>query len=642
MPHMSRRFLALALLGLAPLARAADPVSVQIRQFGLGGSYSKQADATWVQVELRNNPGRPILLELVVTEPDLGREAEPLTGTFTLPVQLSPGESRVLDLPIPISEGGLPVVFVDVRDANGVSVGRDARLIGKPTVDRLIALLCTTPELCRSIHQTILLSGSAEEQARKARNNRLVPLTEPPPAWWAYPPGSTVILAEPLARLSPVQRDALELFLRRGATVVLLEDQLADSSSTAGGSTRFLAPYREKPPDAKLHSVGSGSLIRFSSASSADFALYFRALGFSEYVPPEIRRQAERFSSGEFSWNTGITPQSWAFDRLATSFRFPSFLELLLWILGYLLLAGLLNFLLLRRLGRPDWAWITIPAFAILFSVVLYVSSARNRPREFRLDQLAVFEMDNLSPLAVSSFSLRISAPERSAVHPVVSGEVIRVPDPRNNYVGDHNLQNLADLEVRDPKTHLAPEWDTSLLLRMWSYRDLFFEGFRRFPGTLRRDSSGVLHNDTGLSFQKALLVNKESVYVLGPLRAGASADLSHAQRQPYQQEVGRRIESRRSYPGPPFRIRSRRQQDGNLSATELQRFDGEWRELSRQPFSLLELIRGWPSEFDDVFSDTKAIFFGFSEEPPTAELRGISAARKSYSLTIVTFQDWP
>jgi hypothetical protein len=61
------------------------------------------------------------------------------------------------------------------------------------------------------------------------------------------------------------------------------------------------------------------------------------------------------------------------------------------------------------------------------------------------------------------------------------------------------------------------------------------------------------------------------------------------------------------------------------------------------QPFSLLELIRGWSKHGNDVFSQTKAVLFGLSREATVgASLRDRSPDRKSYSLTIVAFEEWP
>ena len=74
-----------------------------------------------------------------------------------------------------------------------------------------------------------------------------------------------------------------------------------------------------------------------------------------------------------------------------------------------------------------------------------------------------------------------------------------------------------------------------------------------------------------------------------------------------------------------------------------MKRYDEEFKELPFEPFSLLELIRGWPRQGGDVFSETKAAFFGLSKEATLgAALRGRSPDHKAYSLTVGTCGEWP
>src|SRR5260370_8410497 len=103
-----------------------------------------------------------------------------------------------------------------------------------------------------------------------------------------------------------------------------------------------------------------------------------------------------------------------------TSFRFPSFLEILLWMIGYLLVVGIVNFVFLRRFDRPEWGWLTIPAIAIFASVLLYGTSARHRPRNFNLDDMVVYRMGTLSSLATPDANLPPSSPPPSTVTPLI------------------------------------------------------------------------------------------------------------------------------------------------------------------------------------------------------------------------------
>jgi hypothetical protein len=653
---MQRRigFSLFLLAALSSACRAGDSVVVKIKEFGLEGLYSTNTGSTLVEVEARNVTDGPLSLNLSVAELNLDAEALPASETMDIPLTLARGEVRTFNVPLHVFPLDHGVIFVEARDAAGRILGRAGRRVGQNTQGGLIALLCASPEVCRSLQQSILLSGTAEEQTRKSQNVRFVQLAEPPSVDWAYWPASTVVVALPIARLSAAQRQALEIYMHGGGTLVLLEDQVADgpsllsaSSNTSSrasardlGSARFLELYRARAKEGQAVPVGDGKLISFRSISSQSFADYFRPIGFSGDTPPELRRRLldER---GSQVWGQRADERQWLMRRLGTSFRFPTFLELLLWIVGYLILVGVVNFVVLRRIGRPEWGWISIPALAILFSLFLYMVSARNHPRNFGLDEIVEYRMDPSSPIGLLQARVRVSAPVRSSVEPVLpAGLNYEYAQRQSDLSNEGLLAQVAGEGIR--KITLDDTWETQFTLRRWSFRDIDFQGHRLFAGCIYRDASGHFHNDSGLHYRQAIVVDRDDVFLLGDFPSGAVVDLGHVQRLPYAQETGRQLPNNQAYPGPPFAFH---QTEGGWHSSEeqLRLYANEQKSLIDQPFSLLELIRGWSPVGADVFADTKAVFFGLSTDAALgASLRDRSPEHKTFSLTIVTFKEWP
>jgi len=658
----SRATLLLFLLtGVAPASRSADAISLKIRQVGLENVYSLGNSPTLISFDARNSTTQSIPIALLVDEVSLENDTTSVTTSITLPLVLSPGEERTFHVPLHIIPGNSRklVIYLEARDSGNLIVGRTARLVGPKPEGQVFGLICATPELCRSIQQSILLSGSPDEQTHKSQTLRMIQLSDPPSEGWAYAPANTVILAAPIARLSDGQRQALELFLRNGGNLVLIENQIADGVSSNPGtnpsSTKlslsdsnllcrnafFLELYRIRLPFGRPLRVGSGQLVRLPSITGKEFSTYFRPIGFSPSTPEETRRQFPRATA---DWQSGDFSQStWLMKRLGTSFRFPTFLEILLWLIGYLIVVGIFNFITLRRIGRPEWGWFTIPAIAILTSVLLYGTSARHRPRIFNLDDMVVYRMDNLSSLATADAKVRISSPRRSTVEPVVPSDWIYSP-PRNFstdiFDGSPILSNSAYVNG----FVLGKNWRASLALRKWSFTELNFTGSHRFAGTISRDAASRIHNDTGISFQQAILVDHTVVFVLGSFPAGETLDLSKVPRREFQKESGRSVGRLPQYPGPPFQFRNPAE-DRNRGFTEAEskQMNEEWDQLEAQPFSLLELLRGWSTTGDDIFADNKAVFFGLSDQATLGpSLQGQSPGRKSASLMVVTFGAWP
>jgi hypothetical protein len=661
---MRRRALSLFFLlaPIAPASRAADAISIKIRQVGLENFYSTNSSPTLVSFDVRNTTTQAIPISLLVDEVNLENDAASATTSITLPLVLSPGEERTFRVPLQINTGnsGKLVIYLEARDSSNFIVGRTARLLGPKTEGHILALICATPVLCRDIRQSILLSGSPDEQTYKSQSLRMLQLSDPPSEGWAYAPANTVILAAPIAHLSADQRDALELFARNGGTLVLIEDQIAGGISSkpgrelpkgnpslnglspASGNASLLDTYRAQLPFGHSVRVGSGRLIRLPSVVGKDFSDYFRPIGFSASTPEETRRQFAReappLAAADSSQST------WLMKRLGTGFRFPTFLEILLWMIGYLLAVGIFNFIILRRVGRPELGWFTIPAIAILTSVLLYGASARNRPRNFSLDDMVVYRMDDLSPLATSDAKLRISSPRRSTVEPVLPAEWIYSP-PRNfarNVDGPRRPVLNGSANVSG--FALGKTWKTTLTLRKWSFAELDFTGSHRFAGTVSRHATNRIRNDTGISFRQAILVDHNSIFLLGPFPAGETVDLANTPRREYRKESRRLMDQLLDYPGPPFQFRKPPAIGSEAyTAAEAKQMKEEWDNLPKQPFSLLELLRGWPASGDDVFVETKAVFFGLSDQATLgASLQGQSPDRKSAALVIVTFGAQP
>src|SRR5271165_2853570 len=570
----------LLLAALSSTSRAGDSVIVKIKEFGLGGLFSTNTLSTLVEVEAHNVTDGPLSLNLSVAELNLDAAALPASETMNIPVTLASGEARTFDVPLHVFPLDHGVIFVEARDAAGRILGRTGRRVVQNMQGGLIALLCVSPEICRSLQQTILLSGTAEEQTRKSQSVHFVQLADPPSVDWAYWPASTVIVALPIARLSAAQREALEIFMHRGGTLVLLEDQTADgfsllsassntSSGTAArvlGSARFLELYRARAKEGQYVPVGDGKLLSFRSPSSQSFADYFRPAGFSGDTPHElVRRWVDEHGSQALGQRAD--ERQWLMRRLGTSFRFPTFLELLLWIIGYLILVGVVNFVVLRRIGRPEWGWISIPALAILFSLFLYMVSARNHPRNFGLDEIVEYRMDPSSPIALLQARVRVSAPVRSSVAPVLpAGLNYEYAQRQSDLSNEGLIAQAAGEGIRE--ITLADTWQTQFTLRRWSFRDIDFQGHRVFAGKIYRDASGRFHNDSGLHYRQAIVVDRDDVFFLGEFPTGAVVDLGHAQRLPYTQETGRLLSNNEGYPGPPFAFHST---EGGWPASEEQ-----------------------------------------------------------------------
>jgi len=89
----------------------------------------------------------------------------------------------------------------------------------------------------------------------------------------------------------------------------------------------------------------------------------------------------------------------------------------------YLLLAGFVNYLVLKKFDKREWTWITIPALASVFVVLIYLTSFKTRPAEIISHQINVIEVMPGTSLAKITAVTGLFAPTHATYHLQLQGE---------------------------------------------------------------------------------------------------------------------------------------------------------------------------------------------------------------------------
>jgi hypothetical protein len=517
-------------------------------------------------------------------------------------VGLGPGERRLLD--VPLAGTGYAGLRVEVSArAGGVMLGTAQHALrgGRDVMvaHRLVGLLCVEDAVCRDAQSRVSFAGSDEDRVAKRRALRFVVVREPPAVWWGWAPAWTVLVARPAAGLGAEARAALETWARHGGRVVLVEDRVADAG--------FLAPYREGE-HGRAQPIGAGRIARTPSLADAALDALFTA--------PVVMAEEE---VGDHS--AGVVDRSelgWAVRRLARAPTFPSLGALGGALLAYIVVVGVVNFAVLRRLGRAEWAWVSVPALAVLFGAAFYAGAARHRPATFHVDEVALRWLDDRSDVAAVQETVRLSSAGRAAVRLAMAGDAV-LTGPR---LLVPEIQ-VAALGVPAPgpawSARLGPPLGLDVALAPWSFRDVALRGTRRLAGRVRLDGS-VLRNETGEAFAQALFVEPGGVYTLGALPVGAAVDLAGAAREPLAAHAGA------GWPYPHTLSGGGAPTRGRASAPPA------------GPFTLVELVRGWPDDGGRAFAARRGLFLGLGTTGALgAQVAGTATARAAHVVTIVS-----
>jgi hypothetical protein len=192
----------------APATAATGPVALEPI---VGPPRVAERIVTPVHVRLANPRAVSQSLDLRL---DVRREyTRTGAGRFTTRVELAPGESRLVMVPVMARPGD--DVEATALDAAGTPVGRDRRRIEHRGAADLVHLHCRQEPVCQTLQTRITFAGSDEDRVRKRRELGFEVLADLPVEWWGYGGSAAVVVASPLDRLSAAQLAALETYPSR-------------------------------------------------------------------------------------------------------------------------------------------------------------------------------------------------------------------------------------------------------------------------------------------------------------------------------------------------------------------------------------------------------------------------------------------
>lgn len=597
---MKRCALCLLAVLLPTVGRAQE--GLRIKEVGLQGYYIPDAP-TPVRIHLPALPDSQLIrLEFAVDSGSSDRRIGVLrTDRFWKQIQVRASEPIEIEVPLLLPRYERQTLHVIETDSAGRRIDeRDLDLGSLESVtggDSLIAIYCKEDRQCLDARAQISPIRSSEENANKT-GPKFAMFKEPRQNWWAYGAAQCVVLADSISDLTEEEEKALEYYLRDGGTLILLEKDVAN--------TRFLAAYRQGDPKAEAVLVGRGRLYRLTSLEAKDLG----KVPFNNVSAPLLVQRFVGFMGQQPGAQTFLS-------RIGVSFSFPRLPWLLLWLAFYILIIGVVNFAILRWLDRLEWGWITVCFVALLFAAGLYVTSSSRRPKNFTLDSVKVYWMDEHSGMALGDFGLRVSSPKRTQVTVSFNDDVVLASHAFSAQSGVEIGAEMTDTHRIEPgwQVQLGPPLEMRILMLRWSFSDFYMEGFHEFPGTVHWTSATRIKNETGQKFRQAIYLDFKANkrYTIPALAPGEETDLAAI----IPMEIWRKEKEK---------PKNEELEDALMA-----------RQPKREPFSVEELPY---SGFQ--FGPGDRVFVGLSDIPATSASLDVTVAPRQSLALIVVSMDQP
>jgi hypothetical protein len=203
------------------------------------------------------------------------------------------------------------------------------------------------------------------------------------------------------------------------------------------------------------------------------------------------------------------------------SLGLPSAWALLAFLIGYIIVVGPLNYLVLRRLQRLEWAWLTVPATVLVFAVGLYVIGFGLRDGQSQLNQVAIVQGSEGDSRGLATAFVGLFSPRRTSY---------TLAFPIETMVSEARTWNDLSNEIA-----VARQGDTGVevpdvLVDVGSFRTFMAEGAVNvslsIQSDLRSDTSqvaGQIRNTGSQALEDALIVRGTAYQTLGTISPGAS-----------------------------------------------------------------------------------------------------------------------
>lgn len=206
-------------------------------------------------------------------------------------------------------------------------------------------------------------------------------------------------------------------------------------------------------------------------------------------------------------------------------------------LIVYILLVGPVNYLILRRLRKLEWGWVTIPALTVMFSVGAFALGFNLRGSDVIVNQISILTFHANGTAAPMQTCVGIFSPARRAYTVNVPDRALLTPlSPDINPWGGGGMLAAGALDI----VQSDPAQVRGLQVDQWAMQAFQVESSApegwTIESALTLDGErirGTLVNRTGETLLDATLVYGNRYARLGNLAAGSSLSLDHVLQNP-------------------------------------------------------------------------------------------------------------
>lgn len=533
---------------------AAGAISL-VAEAGFEGYYKSQF---WLPVQVTAANSGPAVEGEIRVVVDNSVTSDPLV--YNTPISLPTQSNKRVTLLLNVANSGVPAYAVELLDEDGTVVARTlTNNLRMEAFDNLLYGVVSTD------------AGELDflENVRGGRSDAAVAfldIEDLPPVAAAWNALDIVLFNDvDTGQLTAEQLQALQSWVSTGGQLIvsggpgwqktaaafgdMLPVTLSGSESAAdlpALSSALGFPFRDPGPYLlAASSLRSGELLYhqdglplLASHRWGRGTVYFLALDpklapLLDWDGTEVLFNTIASSTPTLPpWSAGVQGSYQAGEAVASlpSLALPSAFQLILFLLIYIVVIGPANYVFLKRTGRRELAWVTIPALVVLFTVTAYIAGFQLKGNNTIINQLNIaFGQVGSEQMRIQSL-IGLYSPRRATYDLTFPADVAARPfDPNFGSMGGSG--NL-DAVTRSNELVMS-----NVLVDVSGVQAFLADSYRPAPAIsaeARMSISGNLvevhitaRNEGDVELETATVLVGPSIFLLGDLEPGDSVSNS-------------------------------------------------------------------------------------------------------------------
>ena len=228
-------------------------------------------------------------------------------------------------------------------------------------------------------------------------------------------------------------------------------------------------------------------------------------------------------------------------------------------LVGYIILVGPVNYFVLKRMDRREWAWLTMPGLVVAFTIAAFVYGNTLRGGQVILNELSIVRGAPGTTDGVAQVYIGVFSPSRTTYQlDVPGGALLSSPSNSDMFGGFDGSTNTGFLDILQGETarvrDLAVGYNTLRAVRAEApvAAPKITASVRLDGGRLR----GTVRNESTVTLERPAVVLGGTVAPLSDLPPGASATVdAEITANPFGQGITERVLGPSFFGGDPSLI---------------------------------------------------------------------------------------